>query len=68
MLIYSFQNVKIYAVYEENDGNEEAIRAVLDRKVIEYKEWFRSPHHTSEKRTAVEQKVEGTKRLLKRAT
>lgn len=64
---HRIQSTQIERVYEENDGDEAAIRATLNAKLAEYKLWFRSPKRAGEKRTAVEQEVEGTKNLLKRA-
>ncbi|KAJ3052438.1 hypothetical protein HK097_006281 [Rhizophlyctis rosea] len=61
------QSTQIERLYKENDGDEAAIRATLNAKLEEYKLWFRSPKRAGEKRTAVEQEVEGTKNLLKRA-
>ncbi|KAJ3030904.1 hypothetical protein HK097_005535 [Rhizophlyctis rosea] len=61
------QSNKIAQFYEQYDGDEAAIRTALDEKLAVYREWFRSPKRAGEKRTAVEQEVEGTKKLFKRA-
>ncbi|KAJ3037164.1 hypothetical protein HK097_003587 [Rhizophlyctis rosea] len=58
------QSTQIERLYEKNDGNEAATRAALDLKLEEYRLWFRSPKRAEEKRTVVEQEVEGTKKLL----
>ncbi|KAJ3046659.1 hypothetical protein HK097_000661 [Rhizophlyctis rosea] len=63
----AIQSTQIERLYEENDDHEAATRAALDLKLEEYRLWFRSPKRAGENRTVVEQGVEGTKKLLKRA-